>query len=97
MVAGARNYSIPWTIVAFAGYTLTMSDSIPAIFDSGVFRPLEPVDLADGTRADVIPHHAAPQSLSVWPSGYFEQTAGAFRDELIERPPQGSLSQRESW
>jgi hypothetical protein len=97
MVAGARNYSIPWTIVASAGYTLTMSDSIPAVFDSGVFRPLEPVNLADGTRADVIPHHAGPQSSSVWPSSYFEQTAGVFRDELIERPPQGSLSQRESW
>jgi predicted DNA-binding antitoxin AbrB/MazE fold protein len=30
-----------------------MSHAIPAIFDSGVFRPLEPVDLATGTRVVV--------------------------------------------
>jgi predicted DNA-binding antitoxin AbrB/MazE fold protein len=30
-----------------------MSYSIPAIFDAGVFRPLEPVDLVQGTRVDV--------------------------------------------
>jgi predicted DNA-binding antitoxin AbrB/MazE fold protein len=27
-----------------------MSQPIPAIFDSGVFRPLEPVELAEGTQ-----------------------------------------------
>jgi predicted DNA-binding antitoxin AbrB/MazE fold protein len=26
---------------------------IPAIFDAGVFRPLEPVDLAQGTPVEV--------------------------------------------
>lgn len=30
-----------------------MSQSIPAIFDSGVFKPLVPVDLAEGTRVEV--------------------------------------------
>lgn len=30
-----------------------MSHSITAIFDSGVFRPLEPVELADGTRVQI--------------------------------------------
>jgi predicted DNA-binding antitoxin AbrB/MazE fold protein len=30
-----------------------MSRTIPAIFDAGVFRPLEPVDLADGTHVEV--------------------------------------------
>jgi predicted DNA-binding antitoxin AbrB/MazE fold protein len=30
-----------------------MSEPIPAIYDSGVFRPLGPVDLADGTRVEV--------------------------------------------
>ena len=30
-----------------------MDDTITAIFDSGVFRPLEPVDLADGTQVQV--------------------------------------------
>jgi len=30
-----------------------MSRVIPAIFDAGVFRPLEPVDLAEGTQVHV--------------------------------------------
>lgn len=30
-----------------------MSQTIPAVFDAGVFRPLQPVNLADGTRVDV--------------------------------------------
>jgi predicted DNA-binding antitoxin AbrB/MazE fold protein len=30
-----------------------MSRAIPAIYDAGVFRPLEPVDLADGTQVEV--------------------------------------------
>jgi predicted DNA-binding antitoxin AbrB/MazE fold protein len=30
-----------------------MDQSIPAIFDSGVFRPLQPVDLANGTQVQV--------------------------------------------
>jgi predicted DNA-binding antitoxin AbrB/MazE fold protein len=30
-----------------------MNRPIPAIFDAGVFRPLEPVDLAEGTRVQV--------------------------------------------
>jgi predicted DNA-binding antitoxin AbrB/MazE fold protein len=30
-----------------------MIRTIPAIFDAGVFRPLEPVDLAEGTQVEV--------------------------------------------
>ncbi|MEX2308648.1 MAG: antitoxin family protein [Pirellulales bacterium] len=30
-----------------------MSRTIPAIFDSGVFRPLQPVNLAEGTHVQV--------------------------------------------
>jgi predicted DNA-binding antitoxin AbrB/MazE fold protein len=30
-----------------------MSRTIPAIFDAGVFRPLQPVDLAEGTHVEV--------------------------------------------
>jgi predicted DNA-binding antitoxin AbrB/MazE fold protein len=30
-----------------------MSRTIPAIFDAGVFRPLEPVDLAQGTHVEL--------------------------------------------
>ena len=30
-----------------------MIHTVPAVFDAGVFRPLEPVDLADGTQVIV--------------------------------------------
>lgn len=30
-------------------YNFSMSHTIPAIFDEGVFRPLKPVDLPEGT------------------------------------------------
>lgn len=30
-----------------------MSHTIPAVYDAGVFRPLEPVDLAQGTQVEV--------------------------------------------
>jgi predicted DNA-binding antitoxin AbrB/MazE fold protein len=30
-----------------------MSRTIPAIFDAGVFRPLEPVELAQGTQVEL--------------------------------------------
>jgi predicted DNA-binding antitoxin AbrB/MazE fold protein len=36
-----------------AKYTYDMNDTIPAVFDDGVFRPLQPVDLAKGTRVEV--------------------------------------------
>jgi predicted DNA-binding antitoxin AbrB/MazE fold protein len=39
-----------------------MSQSIPAIFDAGVFRPLEPVQLPDGTRVEVQLPTPAPLS-----------------------------------
>jgi len=81
-----------------------MSQSIPAVFDSGVFRPLEPVNLAEGTRAEVIPLSTATPNLPptsgqimMWPAGYFEQTAGALAGEDFERPPQGDLPQRNDW
>jgi len=75
-------------------------DSIPAIYDAGVFRPLEPVNLAEGTRAEVIPlvsNGTMPEQPSVWPPNYFDQTAGALEGEEFERPPQGGLPQRENW
>jgi hypothetical protein len=88
------------------GGILARMDSIPAIFDAGVFRPLEPVDLADGTRAEVIPlSPTAPASVSLaeaaqpptWPPNYFDQTAGALASEDFERPPQGDVPRRENW
>jgi len=81
-----------------------MSHPIPAVFQSGVFRPLEPVDWPDGTRAEVIvlPQPSASSTAvaghsAKWPSGYFEETAGALADEQFERPPQGDLPSREDW
>jgi predicted DNA-binding antitoxin AbrB/MazE fold protein len=42
-----------------------MSHSIPAIFDAGVFRPLEPVELAEGTQVEVqVPAPAPSAELS---------------------------------
>jgi hypothetical protein len=79
---------------------LVHMDSIPAIYDSGVFRPLEPVNLADGTRAEVIPltsNRAAPEQSATWPPKYFDQTAGALEGQDFERPAQGELPQRENW
>lgn len=34
-------------------YTYDMNPTIPAIYDAGVFRPLTPVDLPDGTQVEV--------------------------------------------
>ena len=34
---------------------------------------------------------------STWPPDYFDQTAGSFASERLERPTQGSLEVRTSW
>jgi hypothetical protein len=36
-------------------------------------------------------------SLSGWPAGYFDQTAGALSGEDFERPRQGDLPCRDNW
>lgn len=81
-----------------------MSHTIPAVFDDGVFRPLEPVNCPDGTRVEVIVLAQPMPSLSdaagpsaAWPTGYFEQTAGVLTGQDFERPPQGDLPRREDW
>jgi predicted DNA-binding antitoxin AbrB/MazE fold protein len=39
-----------------------MSHDVPAVFDAGVFRPLEPVDLAEGTQVVVqVPRRVAAE------------------------------------
>lgn len=85
-------------------YTYDMDHKIPAVFDDGVFRPLEPVDCLDGTRVEVIvlvqpkpPLTDAAGPSAAWPTGYFERTAGALAGEDFERPPQGDLPRREDW
>jgi predicted DNA-binding antitoxin AbrB/MazE fold protein len=36
----------------------TMADSFDAVYENGVFRPLEPVDLVDGLRVHITLSHA---------------------------------------
>jgi hypothetical protein len=36
----------------------------------------------------------SPEALG-WPPGFFEQTAGAWEGEVLERPPQGDYEQRD--
>jgi predicted DNA-binding antitoxin AbrB/MazE fold protein len=74
-----------------------MSHTISAVYSDGVFRPLEPVDWPEGTKAEVVAQPETVGASSSWPAGYFEQTAGALVGEEIERPPQGELPQREAW
>ena len=45
---------------------MIMTRVIPAIFDAGVFRPLEPVGLADGTHVELqldVSAESAPPAL----------------------------------
>jgi hypothetical protein len=78
-----------------------MSHPIPAIYDSGVFRPLEPVDWPEGSRAEVVllPQATMTPSKSngSWPACYFDQTAGALANETFDRPAQGDLPRRDDW
>ncbi len=48
-MAGAKTSGPLWLVK----YDTVMSQLIPAIFDSGVFRPLAPVDLPEGTRVEI--------------------------------------------
>jgi predicted DNA-binding antitoxin AbrB/MazE fold protein len=75
-------------------------DSIPAVYDAGVFRPLTPVNLAEGTRADVFPLSSDgnfAERQAGWPTNYFEQTAGALAGENFERPAPVEQQPRENW
>lgn len=76
-----------------------MNHNIPAVYDSGVFRPLEPVNWPDGTRAEVtlVSPGGSVDQPEGWPPNYFEQTSGSFAGEQIERPPQGELARRDDW
>ena len=81
-----------------------MSHTIHAIFDAGVFRPLEPVALAEGTRVEVqLPQsgnerpldETAPQAPAMaWPD-FLEQTYGSCAGLGLQRHEQGDLEARE--
>jgi hypothetical protein len=36
-------------------------------------------------------------TVSTWPDGYFEATAGAFENEPFERPAQLAFEKRQDW
>jgi len=63
---------------------ISMNHTIPAIFDAGVFRPLEPVDLAEGTQVQVqVPRPAEETSRELSPEGLARQQA-AIKEMLAE-------------
>jgi predicted DNA-binding antitoxin AbrB/MazE fold protein len=72
-----------------------MNKTIHAVFENGVFRPIEYVDLPERSEVEFEPRLISKKD--VWPEDYFEQTAGAFADETFERPSQGLLKSRGEW
>jgi predicted DNA-binding antitoxin AbrB/MazE fold protein len=72
-----------------------MNKTIHAVFENGVFRPIESVDLPEKSEVEIELKLVAKKD--VWPEGYFQQTAGAFADETFERQSQGSLPCRGEW
>lgn len=70
--------------------------------DDGVLRLQVPVGIRN-QDLDVLvvlhPTAGQPEEVSeenVWPPGFFEATAGAFRDEPVERGEQGEYEVREA-
>ncbi|MCU0721094.1 MAG: antitoxin family protein [Pirellula sp.] len=72
-----------------------MSKTIHAVFENGIFRPVEPVNLPDKVEVEFEPR-VVDKSVS-WPDRYFETTAGAFAKEPFDRPDQGALPNRGEW
>ena len=72
-----------------------MNKIIHAIYENGVFRPVEAVDLPEHSNVEVELRLIDKQSG--WPDGYFLQTAGVLKDEIFDRPDQGELPHRSDW
>ena len=67
-----------------------MSQTIQAIFDSGVFRPLEPVELAEGTQVEVqIPQAPVPAELSPEEVARQHAAIAEFLDRMEALPDEG--------
>ena len=69
-----------------------MDHPISAIFDAGVFRPLEPVDLAEGTQVQVqVPRSAEASNGELSPEELARQQAAIreFIAEMAALPPEG--------
>lgn len=61
-----------------------MAHTIPAVFDAGVFRPLSPVDLANGTPVQVQVPNAASNSSSNLPPDAFARQRAQIEDMIAE-------------
>ena len=72
-----------------------MNKIIHAVYENGVFRPIESVDLPEKSEVEFELRLVAKKD--VWPDGYFEQTAGAFAEEPFERSSHGVLPSRGDW
>ena len=72
-----------------------MSKTIHAVFENGIFRPVEPVDLPDKVEVEFEPR--VVEKTGGWPDGYFEATSGAFANETVLRADQGTLPDRGHW
>ncbi len=71
-----------------------MSQMIPAIFDAGVFKPLVPVQLEQGTRVEV----GVPEPVQGEEKGYSREAMLAFLKEMAEMPddsPNDGFSNRD--
>ena len=79
-----------WNRVLVREYTGNMSQTIHAIFDSGVFRPLEPVELAEGTQVDVqIRQVSPPAELSPQELAHQQAAIAEFLDRMEALPDEG--------
>jgi predicted DNA-binding antitoxin AbrB/MazE fold protein len=72
-----------------------MSKTIHAVFENGIFRPVEPVDLPDKVEVEFEPR--VVEKTGSWPDGYFEATSGAFANETCLRAGQGTLPDLGQW
>lgn len=66
-----------------------MSQTISAIFDSGVFRPLVPVEIAEGTQVQIEIPQSAPHAFGEFTPEDLARQQAAIKDMLaeIERLP----------
>ncbi len=72
-----------------------MNKTIHAVFENGVFRPVESVDLPEKSVVEFEPRLVVDSVA--WPKGYCEATAGTLAGEDFERPTQGLLPNRSEW
>ncbi|XZE19542.1 antitoxin family protein [Pirellulaceae bacterium SH449] len=72
-----------------------MNKTIHAVYENGVFRPIESIDLPEKSVVEFELRLLAMKDS--WPEGYFQQTAGALANERFERPSQGTLPNRGEW